>query len=387
MKNTRITILTAGDFPYGGAPESFVRQMALGLKHQDVEVNIIRYWGARYSNQNDTNINCSNYLFKKQPKSNLLKIADLLLKIIYSPVFFAKEKHRKKTDALLIYGFDKVLFLLPVLILGVIFRIKCFRIITDYKVSDFAPKSWTNKPRILLTRIQSKYIDRYYDGIIVLSSFLFEYYFRSGVSKNKIILIKHFIDLDCPSHSSKKTKNRIGFCGNPAIKNGIIDLVRAFNIVKKKHPQAELLIIGKVSDGVLNEINLNTAKSTNINFTGLLHSEDVKLALASCNVLINPRPGSIWAEAGFPTKIGEYFSTKTPVVTTKVGDLLTCFQNKKEVVLAEPDNPESLSQAIIFLFENPVKAKEIGMNGYSWAKEHLDFKQNAYKLKHFILNA
>ncbi len=387
MKNKRITILTAGDFPYGGAPESFVRQMALGLKHQDVEVNIIRYWGARYSNYNDTNIKLCNYLFKEPPKNNLLKIADLLLKIIYLPVFFAKEKFKKKTHALIVYGFDSVLFLLPVLIFGILFRIKCFRIITDYKISEFAPQSWTNKPRILLARIQSKYVDRYYDGIIVLSSFLFDYYLGCGVSKNKIKLIKHFIDLDSPNHSNNNNKPRIGFCGNPAIKNGIIDLIKAFNIVEKKHPKTELLIIGKVSDAVLIEINQNTAKSNNINYTGLLHAEDVKLALASCNVLINPRPASIWAEAGFPTKIGEYFSTKTPVVATKVGDLSTCFQNKKEIVLAEPNNPESLAQAIMFLFENPVKAKDIGMNGYIWAKEHLDFRQNAHKLKDFILNA
>ena len=85
-----ITILTAGDFPYGGAPESFVRQMALGINFHNTNVNVIRYWGDRYLSKNDINIECNNYLFNKPPHTNLVKVLDLFIKIIYIPIFIFK---------------------------------------------------------------------------------------------------------------------------------------------------------------------------------------------------------------------------------------------------------------------------------------------------------
>ena len=57
-----IAIYTTGDFPYGGAPESFVRQMALGLHENNMNVEVIRWRGDKYQRENDLPIERVNYL-------------------------------------------------------------------------------------------------------------------------------------------------------------------------------------------------------------------------------------------------------------------------------------------------------------------------------------
>ena len=232
--------------------------------------------------------------------------------------------------------------------------------------------------------MQNKYIDRYYDGILVLSNFLYNYCIKNGVKKEKIILIKHFIDLGVLKDLNTSNRIKIGFCGDPAIKNGIIDLIRAFDIIGKKYPQSEFLVIGKMSFELMGLIKADTNSLSRINFTGQLNANDVKTELETCSILINPRPSSIWAEAGFPTKIGEYFATKKPVISTRVGDLAKDLIDKKEIVFAEPNCPQSLAEAVFYLIENPSEGKQIGINGYTWAKMNLEYVQNAKKLLDFV---
>ena len=76
--------------------------------------------------------------------------------------------------------------------------------------------------------------------------------------------------------------------------------------------------------------------------------------------MINPRRKGVLADSGFPTKIGEYFATKIPVISTKIGDLESYFENKKELIFSEPNNPNSIADAISYVNNNTDLAKKIG---------------------------
>ena len=62
-KDNKIVVLTASNFPFGGAGASFVRLMSLGLLSNNADVEVVRYWGNRFSSE-DKKIKSSNYLFK-----------------------------------------------------------------------------------------------------------------------------------------------------------------------------------------------------------------------------------------------------------------------------------------------------------------------------------
>jgi glycosyltransferase involved in cell wall biosynthesis len=121
-----------------------------------------------------------------------------------------------------------------------------------------------------------------------------------------------------------------------------------------------------------------------VRFVGKVSGSEVPKLLSKCDILINPRISGILSEAGFPTKLGEYFATKRPVVATSVGDLRLYFENGNQLILVEPDLPQALTDGITFLIENQQQAIKIGQNGFNWAKFNLDYINNANKLLSFL---
>ena len=66
---------------------------------------------------------------------------------------------------------------------------------------------------------------------------------------------------------------------------------------------------------IIKNKNLN---QKNIIFTGLINNDEVHSKLLTCSVLVNPRRKGLLADSGFPTKIGEYFTTKKPVIQLRL---------------------------------------------------------------------
>jgi glycosyltransferase involved in cell wall biosynthesis len=153
-------------------------------------------------------------------------------------------------------------------------------------------------------------------------------------------------------------------------------------MVLKCHENVRLLIIGKIPDKILPKIKKLSCK--NIHFAGFLKKEELEPMIFTSSILVNPRQSGVLADAGFPTKLGEYFATKRPVVATKVGDLAHYFSDKEEIVFAEPNNPKSLADAILFLLENKEKGDQIGLKGFDWALNNLDYIKNSRKLIEFL---
>lgn len=380
-----IVLLTSGDFPYGGAAETLVRNLALGLNENSANVEVVRLRGEWYNYKNDTNVKCSNYLFNKPFKKEILKFFELFCIISYIPMFVLHRKIFRRDGYIILYGIEYGYIVVPFLILSKILKITCVRFITDsYRVSTIMPV-WWKSPKLFFYNIQITRFDRCLDGVIVLSKFLYDRSIKYGVKKKKLLLIPHFIDINCYKEDiGKNDKKLIGFCGTVNVGNGVLDLIKAFNIVSLKHSDARLLIIGKVTVEMENKIHEMRLCMEKIVFTGQLDKNDVEINLQKCSILVNPRQKGDWAEAGFPTKLGEYFSMKKPVVATKVGDLKTYFTDKTELVFAEPDNPESIAKAIEFLINNPDITYKIAENGFNWAIRNLECLANSKKLLKFL---
>jgi glycosyltransferase involved in cell wall biosynthesis len=386
--NLKLSILTSSDFPYGMAMESFVRQLSLGLIANNIELEVVRLYGDRLNNLNDTNIRCSNYLFKKPINNEFFKFFEVLLHVLYTPFFVCYRRLFKKEHIIIMYGLDRAYLVFPITIFAKIVGLKTFRINTEiYPYSSYA-SNWWRKPLILFNELQIKYFDKYLDGIIVLSHYLKKIEIKNGVKENKILIIPHFIDVDVATISTcsiEKTKiDRIGYCGNPSIENGILDLIDAFIILyEKRMKDVELIIIGEIIPSVHQEIMKRIMK--NIIFTGKLTKSEVSTELQKCKILVNPRRLGVSADSGFPTKIGEYFAAKKTVIATKTGDLSLYFKDKQELIFAEPNSCVSICNAIDYALQNQELALQIAKRGNDWAINNLDFKNNSKKLIDFIL--
>ncbi|MDT9547737.1 MAG: glycosyltransferase family 4 protein [Chlorobium phaeovibrioides] len=380
----RIVVLTSSDFPYYAAPESFVRQMAYGLVENGVNLKVVRYWGDRYSNKNDTGIDCADYLFVRPAKNEFVKFLEFGIKLVYLPFFVGYCKWFDKRSAILLYGLDSSIFLVPAILCSKLFRIKLFRVITEIYLPDTYAKSWWRKPQIYFREWQLKYFDRFMDGVIVLSTSLRDLLVSNRVRPSNILLNPHFIDMGIVSEKKTDPVFRVGFGGTPTIGNGITDLIDAFNIFAAKVPSAELLIVGKIPSILNKALNIEIAGNSAIRVTGQLGYKDVIKSLSTCSVLVNPRRAGLPADTGFPTKVGEYFALKKPVINTFCGDLTLYLNDKEEVFFAEPNSPSSLADVILYAYNHPELSLAVGNAGYKWALRNLEYIRNTKKLIAFM---
>jgi glycosyltransferase involved in cell wall biosynthesis len=389
--NRKIVIYTTGDFPLGGAPENLVRQFALGLHKANNNVRVIRLRGSHYNYSNDTPVKRVNFLFNKIPSNEFVKFIELFLSIIYTPLSVFIEKVRYKREIIFLYGVEYSYKTFPFLIACRLLNLKIYRIITDhYEDKMIAPVFWKRLKLFFYIR-QFKIFDKKFNGIIVLSHYLKEIALKNGVKEKNILLTPHYIDLSSLQiHDNTETINEqittIGFCGNTMLENGIIDLLMSFSILAKNKNDIQLLIIGKNNQWIEEYINTNVPENlqSKITITGFLSKKEVEKQLAKCTILVNPRKSSQFAQAGFPTKLGEYFATKKPVVSTATGDIAKYFANTNNLIVVEPNNPDSIANGIQFLIDNRPQAEQIGINGYNWAFENLDYEKNTLKVINFI---
>jgi len=394
MKN--IKIVTYNNFPFGGASANFVRNLAFTLLDDNVEVLLPtgNYYGnvPSYTNKRNNKINTTYYrfiLFLKHPKNYLGKFLDLFFGSTLLFFYIIKKAIKNEIDLIIKYdvGFISDIFLI---IIGKIFNIKLVYIIVEYykrpvnSLFSFSYLKWVN------FYLGINYLPKYSDGVIVLSHFLKNYIEKRFLYKNPLLVQPNFVDSKLYVETKNNDKNKIiGYCGVLNSKDGIYDLLKSFQILSQKFPFIKLIIIGDITNGktilprlrdYVSELNVED----NVQFTGLVHSSKVPNLLSNCDILVFPRQSGTFAEAGFPTKLGEYFATRKPIVATKVGDIVSYFTDKKELVLADPNNPDSLANGIEYLLLNKEEGCRIGQEGYSWMIKNLDIYSVSKKISGFI---
>jgi glycosyltransferase involved in cell wall biosynthesis len=240
-----------------------------------------------------------------------------------------------------------------------------------------------------------KYFVPRFDFIFVLTTFLRDYFIKTGVDKSRIILIPNFVDLETFQYKPGENKSLffnnkfvVGYCGSPYRKDGILDLLEAFRKFSSS-VDAHLLIIGDMpgKDTLLPGL-LKIAKElgleSKITFTGLVPFSEIPALLGLCSVLVLARPSGRFADAGFPTKLGEYFASRKPVIITSVGDIPYYFEDERELLIAQPDNPGSICEKLSRLYHDEALAVNISETGYNWAAENLEFRKNAKRIIDFI---
>jgi glycosyltransferase involved in cell wall biosynthesis len=387
-QDIKITVYTTSDFPSGIASENYVRQMTLGLYENGAGVRVVRLRGRTYGGDNHTKINSSNLIFRRKPTIELFKLFEMICIILFIPFSVTFEKLKHKTNAIFLYGIEYAYYNGPFLLISKILRVRIFRIVTDnYEAKSIAP-AWWKKPKLIFYSLQIRFLDKYMDGLIVLSKFLQNRAMENKVVPERILLIPHFIDLSQSGPTEKdESCIRIGFSGSATIEKGFFDLIEAYLILHKKFSNSVLIITGKLPDKIVSDMEpLLIDLKNGIKLTGYLAQDELNQMLRSCDILVNPTRNSKRGQAAFPTKLGEYFATSNPVVSTRTGDIINYFTDKKELVLVEPDSPQSIVDGITFIISNKELAIDIGKNGFKWGKNNLDYRINAKKVLKFVKN-
>jgi len=166
---------------------------------------------------------------------------------------------------------------------------------------------------------------------------------------------------------------RIVYGGMFAEKDGVEDLVEAFDRVADTYPDVELILTGQAREERLEAVRARVRAARHcdrIHYKGYLAAEEYYPFLAEGDILCAIRRGSAFAATGFPFKLGEYLATGKPVIATAIGDIPRYLHDRTDAVLVPPNSVPALVEAMEYLLADRARAQRLGHAGRQVAWEH-----------------
>lgn len=178
------------------------------------------------------------------------------------------------------------------------------------------------------------------DNFVVLS----EYVKEEVLPDKKVLVVEGGISeediTDVNEVQKERGKTVIVFSGALTEYNGIVNLIESMQYLQSD--TVELRIYG---DGYLREYVIqNQEKDHRIRYCGQVSNDEIKRCQREADILINPRQvDNQISKYTFPSKMFEYFLSRTIVVSTRILSYPEEYLDK--MILAE-DSPEGLAEAI-----------------------------------------
>jgi len=145
-------------------------------------------------------------------------------------------------------------------------------------------------------------------------------------------------------------------------KDGVESLIYAFNEIAADYPLLQLKIAGgkkhELKEVKIKHLIDQLSLNGRVEMLGIVDRSKIPEIIIASKILVLPRPDSIQARGGFPTKLGEYLASGKPVIVTRIGEIPE-YLSEKEVFFISPYN---------IVHELAARIKEI-INDYDKAKQ------------------
>jgi glycosyltransferase involved in cell wall biosynthesis len=376
-----IRIITLEPFPTGLAASNRIMAYAKGFLINNCNVSIICMKPTE-NPCNPFNLSASgrigdiyySYSCGKTIKSQhfLTRRIDNFKGIFRICLDILKEKKADKTDVIIYYSTSTT----RAILLYLVTRIK--RILFIKEESEL-PVVYSSKMGFIQRRGFEEIHYLLFDGLLLMTKRLVKYFQEENKINKPFIHVPMTVDPErfVNLRKSNSGNKYIAYCGTlNSNKDGVDFLIDAFVLIAKDFPEVNLYLIGECATEREYKSYIEKIKSRQLDkrviFTGRVSGDAMPEFLSNALILVSPRPLSVQAEGGFPTKLGEYLATGNPVITTSVGEIPDYLTDGQNVFMAEPGNVESLAGKIREVFYKYEKAKKIGYEGQKIALQYFN---------------
>ncbi len=175
------------------------------------------------------------------------------------------------------------------------------------------------------------------------------------------------------------------FTGRVTKEKGILELVKAFNLLNKEYKNVNLLIVGTKNfncdqkDDYFKQLE-EEGKNSNIIFTGYVDKNQIPDYLYGSDVAILPST----CEEAFPLCVLEALASKKATIVSNSGGIMEEVDNQCAIIVNKKENlVQQLYEAMKQLYENKELRKQLGKEGYKRISNNSAFDKNQY-FKNFL---
>jgi len=167
-------------------------------------------------------------------------------------------------------------------------------------------------------------------------------------------------------------------------------VIRALGIVKRRGFQCKLRIVGERANAVGERAKLlacaleNGLSAEDIIFAGCITENPLAESYKAAIALLMPLPKHDRSITRLPNKLGEYLASGRPVISSRIGDVMTLLTDGSNAYLAKPGNEQDFASKMMAVLQDPVRGDRIGRAGQQVCFAHLDYQVHVRGLDHFF---
>jgi len=390
MNALNIIFLGEFEYPQGMAGTKRIQHAIDGIRHaSDVSICVIVL---RQSSKANILNGCHKGISYETIMGDLLRFRMILL----FPLLYLKAKRALKRALLpdhenIIYNYGPPnLFNIGILAYAQRLGYKIvFDIVEDYSTAKKLSRSIFHRIKMIWINYLNRHVKHLASGIVVISSHLQKKY--EDLSEGEVPL--HYrpisVDFDRYPSSPMRISNPLTlfYSGTFGMKDGVIVLLEAFDVLAERHTTIRLVLTGKGSYEVLNPVLARIKASPykdRIEYKGYLDDDAYYAALNAAEIPCMTRINIDYAQAGFPFKLGEFLATGKPVIASRISDVEALLEDRREAVLVEPGDSSEIVKSVEYLIAHPADAFAIGERGRARARELFDYRKQGQSLLEFL---
>lgn len=222
----------------------------------------------------------------------------------------------------------------------------------------------------------------YSDKGIVLSKTLHDN-LSPFIAKENVFVLPNFYNKQLTEQLVEKSFSELKICylSNLMNEKGIYVLLEALEELNAKGISFKATIAGHIEQSQENTLLHKMAQIEGLIYKGLVRGEEKSQMLQEANVFVLP---TFYKMEGLPISIIEAMATGNVIITTDHGAIPDLVTESENGFLIKKKSADAIVEKLLFLAENPSKAKEISNNNILKAKSSFTSEKFSEKLLNIL---
>jgi glycosyltransferase involved in cell wall biosynthesis len=184
-----------------------------------------------------------------------------------------------------------------------------------------------------------------------------------------------------------KEKFIVFYHGALSTDRGLVETVNAIKIVRQRHPEVSLFLLGSGSMvNTLRDLIEEEKLHNNVFIHNAVEYEDVPKFISMSDVAIIPLPDMHFWRSQSPLKLLEYLAMKKTVIISNLPAHRAVIGDKRCGIFLSSVTPDSIAESIIYAIQNKDKLPEWGKVGREIIQQGFTWQNVAADLGDYLLS-